>query len=127
MMYTRFMKNSNLANVDWQGRFAHQKAILFNENDLDSKGSKMQVIKIQPDGVIEPHYHKVRTEVFYVLKGEGYITLGDEELKTIADDFMLCAPNTIHAFRNKGKEDFIVAIFRTNDPGDVDMLWVKED
>lgn len=120
------MKKGNLANVEWQGRFAHQKAILFNEENLDAKGSKLQVIKIQPDGIIEPHFHKIRTEVFYVLKGKGIITLGEEELESKEDDFVLCQPNTVHGFKNTGTEDFIVAVFRTNDPGDTDMLWVKD-
>ena len=120
------MKRINLSEVEWVGRFAHQKAILFNEEDLDSKGSKIQVIKIQPDGSIEPHFHKIRTEVFCVLKGTGIITLGDDEIEGKENDFFLCQPNTVHAFKNKSKEDFIVAVIRTNDTGDTDMLWVKD-
>ncbi|HSA83987.1 MAG TPA: cupin domain-containing protein [Patescibacteria group bacterium] len=120
------MKRGNLADVEWQGRFDWQKAILFNEEDLEAKGSKMQVIKLQPGGVIEPHYHKVRTEVFYVLKGQGSILLNGDEFQSKEDDFFLCQPNTTHEFRNTGTDEFIVGIFRTNDPGDADMLWVKD-
>lgn len=121
------MKHGNLADIEWQGRFDWQKAILINEEDLDAKGSKIQVIKLQPGGVIEPHYHKIRTEVFYVLKGEGSILLNGEEYKSKKDDFFLCQPNTTHEFNNTGKTELIVAIFRTNDPGDSDMLWVKDN
>lgn len=118
--------SNNLDNVEWQGRFAHQKAILFNEADFASKGTKFQVIKIQPGGKIEPHYHKVRTEVFYVLRGKGLITLGEERLESVANDYMICKPGTVHAFENNGDQDFIIAVFRTNDPGDSDMLWLNE-
>ncbi len=115
-----------LQNIEWQGRFAHQKAILFNEEDLDSKGSKIQVIKIEPNGEIKPHFHKIRTEVFCVLKGNGIIRLNNEEIKCKAYDFLLCKPNTIHAFKNTGAEDFIVTVIRTNDTGESDMLWLGE-
>jgi len=120
------MTKNNLSNVEWQGRFAHQKAILFTEDDFDSKGTKVQVIKIQPGGKIEPHYHKLRSEAFYVLKGNGIITLDNEQLDCQQDDYILCKPGTVHAFECTSDADFIVAVFRTNDPGDSDMLWVSD-
>ena len=120
------MVKRNLQDVEWQGRFAHQKALLFTEDELHSKGAKFQVIKISPGGRIEPHYHKVRTEVFYVLQGEGTITLGADHMPCQVHDFMICEAPTVHAFKNDSDKDFIVAVFRTNDPGDSDMLWVTE-
>lgn len=119
------MSKKSLNDVEWHGRFDHKKAILFNEDDFNAKGTKVQVIKIQPGGKIEPHYHKVRSEAFYVLKGVGLITLGDEQLSCGQDDYLLCRPGTVHAFKNNGDRDFIVAVIRTNDPGDNDMLWVN--
>lgn len=121
------MTKRNLNNTEWQSRFAHQKTILFTEDDFDSEGTKLQVIKIQPGGEIEPHYHKARTEAFYVLKGSGMITLGDEQFACNADDYLLCKPDTVHAFVNTANRDFIVAVFRTNDLGDSDMHWVNPD
>src|SRR5205085_2484383 len=121
------LKTFRLSDVVWQGRFTHQKAILFNEDDLDAKGSKIQVIKIHPHGAIDPHYHQIRTEVFLVLKGSGIITLDDQEIQSKESDFLLCQPNTVHAFKNTSEEDFIVAVVRTNDPGDTDMHWVKDN
>jgi mannose-6-phosphate isomerase-like protein (cupin superfamily) len=118
------MTKTNLKDTKWEDRFEHQKAILFNEEDFNSKGTKLQVIKIKPGGKIKPHFHKVRSEAFYVLDGVGSIKLGDEDLSCSANDYMLCKPNTIHSFTNTGDIDFIIAVFRTNDPGDTDMLWV---
>lgn len=119
------MGKKNLKDVEWQGRFAHQKAILFTEDDFASKGTKFQVIKISPGGEIKPHYHQVRTEVFLVLQGSGTIILGDEKLQCVVNDSMICKPPSVHAFINNGTEDFVLAVFRTNDPGDSDMLWVE--
>lgn len=120
------MKRINLQDIDWQKRFSHQKSLLFNEEDLQSKGSKIQIIKIETGGEIKPHFHKIRTEVFCVLKGNGVITLDNEEVQSNAFDFLLCKPNTTHAFKNTGNEAFVILVIRTNDTGDSDMLWVDE-
>lgn len=120
------MKKASISNLNWDGRFTHQKAILFDENDLDSVGTKIQVIKIQPNSDIKPHFHKVRTEVFNVVKGRGVICIGEDRLDSNEGDFVLCKPNTVHAFINTGEKEFIVAVFRTNDPGDSDMYWVDK-
>jgi len=120
------MNKNNLSDIKWEDRFEHQKSIIFNEDDFNSKGTKLQVIKIKPGGKIKPHFHKVRTEVFYVLSGKGMIKLDEKDLDCSTNDYLLCQPNTVHAFTNTSDVDFIVAVFRTNDPGDSDMLWVDE-
>lgn len=120
------MPKQNLKDAGWQCRFNHQKVVIFNEQDFSSPGTKLQVIKIQPGGKIEPHYHKERTEAFYVLGGQGQIRQGGEILECTVGDYLLCQPPTIHAFTNTGNDDFIIAVFRTNDPGDSDMLWVSD-
>src|SRR5665213_718814 len=99
------MSKHNFKDIEWQTRFTHQKAILFSEDDLDSKGTKLQIIKIKPGGSIEPHYHKVRTEAFYVLKGNGQIRQNDNTVECSEGDYLLCKPDTVHAFTNHGNDD----------------------
>jgi len=118
------MAKQNLSDVEWQDRFSHQKSILFGEDDFGSKGTKLQAIKFPPKGGIKPHFHKQRTEVFYVLRGKGIISLNGEDNTCQPDDFLICKPGTKHAFTNNGDEDFVIVVFRTNDPGNSDMLWV---
>ena len=117
------MVKRNISNTTWQDRFDHQKTILFDENDFSSPGTKLQVIKFRPNGGIKPHYHRVRTEAFYILAGEGKIMLDGEMMNCVPVDYILCKPGIVHAFTNTGQEDFIIEVFRTNDPGDSDMLW----
>ncbi len=118
------MKAGKLADVSWQDRFEHQKAVLFDESELQSSGSRLQVIKIPQGHDIKPHFHKIRTEAFYVLQGSGIIVLNDKEFSCSPHDYFLCDVGDIHAFSNPHFEDFIIGIFRTNDPGDSDMHWV---
>ncbi|HSX01137.1 MAG TPA: cupin domain-containing protein [Candidatus Saccharimonas sp.] len=119
------MKHFNLNSIDWQGRFEHQKALLFTEDDLKSPGAKFQVIKLEPGVEIKPHYHKARTEVFAILAGAGDIRLGSETYHATTGDIFLCETGDVHAFSNPGQADFIIGVFRTNDPGDSDMLWAE--
>lgn len=120
------MAKRNLHDAEWQGRAGHQKTVLFNEDELRITDAKVQVIRVEPGKKIEPHYHKIRTEAFYVLQGAGIIQQNEENLHCVAHDYFLSKPDTIHAVENTGDEDFIIMIFRTNDPGESDMHWVNE-
>jgi quercetin dioxygenase-like cupin family protein len=61
-----------------------------------------------------------------VIKGAGYINLNNDDLVCKDGDYVLCKPNTTHAFRNNGDEDLLIAVFRTNDVGDSDMYWLNK-
>lgn len=118
------MKVGKLSSAPWEDRFDYQKTILFGDVDLKSTGSKFQVIKLSPGRVIKPHFHNVRTEVFYVLRGVGEIFLSGKTFSCVPHDFFLCEVGEVHAFSNPSSEDFVIGVFRTNDPGDSDMIWV---
>ena len=48
-----------------------------------------------------PHYHEDLVESFYVLSGELWIRLGDEERTLGPGALALVNPGTLHAFANK--------------------------
>ncbi len=43
-----------------------------------------------------------------------------------ARDVLLFNAGDVHDTANSGEEDLIIAIFRTNDPGDSGMFWAVE-
>lgn len=47
------------------------------------------------------HYHKELTESFYIVEGEAWFRLGDEEYNLGAGSFVLVPPGTLHAFANR--------------------------
>lgn len=48
-----------------------------------------------------PHYHEGVTESFFVVSGELWFRLGDEEITLQAGGFVLVPPGTPHAFANR--------------------------
>jgi quercetin dioxygenase-like cupin family protein len=118
------MKKQSLRDMEWQGRSSYQRAVLLTGDDFASVGTKLQLVKLRAGQEIKPHFHQARTEAFCVMAGNGTIRLGDEVFTCEANDFLFCPPPMIHAFQNTGQNDFIICVFRTNDPGDSDMFWV---
>ena len=47
------------------------------------------------------HYHEDLVESFYVLSGELWIRVGDEERNAGPGDFVLVNPMTLHSFANR--------------------------
>jgi uncharacterized cupin superfamily protein len=47
------------------------------------------------------HYHNRLIETFYVLSGELWLRLGDQELTLKPGSFALAAPGALHSFANK--------------------------
>ena len=47
------------------------------------------------------HYHEELTESFYILEGEAWFRLGDEERTLGPGSIVLVPPGTLHAFANR--------------------------
>ena len=116
------MRSGSLSKSKWKDRFTYVKDVPFDENDLNCKGSKFQIVKFKPNTRIKCHYHKKTSEVFSIRKGNGILKINDKEFKCKKDDFFLCEPNDIHEFINDKNEDFIILIFKTNEE-DNDIFW----
>lgn len=55
----------------------------------------------------EAHRHPATEEIYYVLRGEGLIRLGDEERAIGPGDGVAIAPGTPHQIRNTGAADLV--------------------
>ena len=58
------------------------------------------------------HFHKVKDEVFYVIRGRVYLELGPEKTVLVPGDHRHVAPGTIHRF--SGLEDSEIIEFSTH-------------
>jgi quercetin dioxygenase-like cupin family protein len=67
---------------------------------------------VPPGGGPPPHIHQREEECFYLLSGHLTMTLGEEQLKVSAGDFVQIARGTPHTFVNDGDESArMLAIF----------------
>ncbi len=72
---------SSKSKSEWIEKEDYRKKVLFVEDDLDCKGTKVQVVEIERDNEVDPHYHKKQTEVFNIQNGKGIIGIDNEEHK----------------------------------------------
>ena len=120
------MKKGNLSGLKWQERFDYVKNVTFNEDDFKTKGSKFQIVKFPAGKQVDPHFHKTKVEVFYVVKGQGIIKINDQEFRCQPDDFFLIERGDVHQIINDTDEDFIMLVFRTNEIQE-DLHWQNEE
>jgi len=116
------MKKNSLNKLVWNKRFTYLKNIPFNEQDLNCKGTKFQIVKFEPHTSLKPHYHKNTSEIFYIRSGTGILRLNRQEYRCQPDDFFLCEPGDVHEFENDTDKEFVVLIFKTNEAEDIH--WV---
>lgn len=68
----------------------------------------VQEVRFKKGSAVPPHYHRVQTEVFYVL-GKGSIIIGGTLLSLEAGDIVVCEPGEVHETPTAEKDfDFLV-------------------
>lgn len=79
-----------LEPVDWEvrGNYRVSKMHVFDDRTF------VQMVEIS--GRVGEHFHRVQTEVFVVVEGEGRIGIGDEIHEVRCGDVLLCEPGKVH-------------------------------
>lgn len=57
---------------------------------------------------IRPHYQKVSDEIYFILRGEGEISIGEETRKLQQGDMVAIPKGYVHSFVNTGSEPCLV-------------------
>ena len=92
----------------------YSKKVLFTEKELSQQGAVAQIVRIKPGKTVKLHLHKKQTEVFLAVSGQATILISGKRLKIKAGDAILCQPGDQHGVENKSKQDFVLAVFKTN-------------
>ena len=117
------MKYVKLDEKTWLDRQGYSKKILLTENDLNSKGNIVQIVKNKAHTEIKPHYHGKMKEIYHIIKGNAIVFCGDIKVRTKPGDTLLCEPGEIHGLKNDTDQDFEFIVFKINAKED-DMYWV---
>ncbi len=80
----------------------------------DSDVGSLHVVNIKQDS--EVHYHKVRTEFYYVLRGEGEMYLDGDVVPVRAGHAIAIPPGVTH--RARGDLDILNVVIPPHGPGD---------
>lgn len=85
-------------------------------NDGNWKVCKYLIIR--DSAWIGEHYHKLKTELFAFIKGEGKIMIGDKSTYIKAPYTIIVPPNTYHAFYMAEGSEIICLASEVHDPSD---------
>ncbi|APC40082.1 cupin domain-containing protein [Clostridium estertheticum] len=76
---------------------------LFTEGTMDSG-----ILFYEPDETMTPHKHTNLDEIFYVVTGEGIITVNGEDISIKANDVILSPNGESHGFTNNGHNKLVI-------------------
>ena len=80
----------------------------------DSDAASLHVVRIKRDSEI--HYHKVRTEFYYVLRGEGQMYLDGDVVPVRQGHAIAIPPGVTH--RARGDLEILNVVIPPHAPGD---------
>ena len=106
-----------MARIPWQefpGHFggALSKALVAPENS-GSQRIDFRISRYAPMAYVEEHVHKVQEQVYYVLEGEGILTLDDASHLMRTHDYVYVPPGVRHSFTNTGLEGLVFLVITT--------------
>lgn len=66
--------------------------------------------RLEPGQAVTPHFHRETEEVYYILEGEGVMTVGGEKRDVSAGDAILIPLNAIHSLENTGSASMRIVL-----------------
>ena len=106
-----------MAQVPWQefpGHFggALSKALVGPANSGSSR-IDFRISRYAPNAYVQEHVHKVQEQIYYVLEGEGILTLNEERHLMRAHDYVYVPPGVRHSFTNTGLNGLVFLVVTT--------------
>lgn len=115
-----------MAKVAWQqfpGHFggALSKALV----GPDNSGSRLidfRISRYAPMAYVEEHVHRVQEQIYYVLEGEGVLTVDGQPNLMRPHDYVWVPPGVRHGFSNTGLNGLVFLVITTPASDDEDVL-----
>jgi quercetin dioxygenase-like cupin family protein len=106
-----------MAQVPWQefpGHFggALSKALVGPANSGSSR-IDFRISRYAPNAYVQEHVHKVQEQIYYVLEGEGILTLNEERHLMRPHDYVYVPPGVRHSFTNTGLNGLVFLVVTT--------------
>jgi mannose-6-phosphate isomerase-like protein (cupin superfamily) len=65
---------------------------------------------LPPGRSVTPHHHEALEEIYYILRGSGVMTIGDESREVGAGDAICIPKNNRHTLANTGSEEMKILL-----------------
>jgi quercetin dioxygenase-like cupin family protein len=106
-----------MANLPWKefpGHFggALSKALAGPDNTGSSR-LDFRISHYAPAAYVAEHVHRVQEQVYYVLEGQGVLTLNEQRHLMQAHDYVYVPPGVRHSFSNTGLTGLVFLVITT--------------
>ncbi|WP_082605624.1 cupin domain-containing protein [Curvibacter sp. PAE-UM] len=106
-----------MANMPWKEYPGHFGGALSKElagpTTTGSSRVDFRISRYAPMAYVQEHVHKVQEQVYYVLEGEGILTLDDQKQLMRAHDYVYVPPGIRHSFTNTGTDGLVFLVVTT--------------
>jgi quercetin dioxygenase-like cupin family protein len=109
------------ASGPWRRGRGYDKRKLLGDELLPRCIDLLQEVRFKKGDTVAPHYHRVQTEVFYVL-AKGSITIDGQEVEANPGDLIVCEPGEVHGMPHV-EEDFGFLVMKIDYRED-DTVWL---
>ena len=72
-----------------------------------------RISRYAPNAYVQEHSHKIQEQIYYVLEGEGMLTVGKEEHLMRPHDYVYLPPGVPHSFTNTGLSGLVFLVVTT--------------
>jgi len=107
-------KMARLSWKEYPGHFggALSKALVGPENSGSSR-IDFRISRYAPSAYVEEHVHRVQEQIYYVLEGEGMLTLDGAGQLMQLHDYVYVPPGVRHSFTNTGLAGLVFLVITT--------------
>ena len=106
-----------MANLPWKEYPGHFGGALSKElagpGNTGSSLLDFRISRYAPAAYVAEHVHKVQEQVYYVLEGEGILTLDEERHLMRPQDYVYVPPGVRHSFCNTGTAGLVFLVITT--------------
>ncbi|MEK9802523.1 MAG: cupin domain-containing protein [Curvibacter sp.] len=114
-----------MAHMPWKEYPGHFGGALSKElagpETTGSSRVDFRISRYAPMAYVQEHVHKVQEQVYYVLEGEGILTLDDTKNLMRPHDYVYVPPGVRHSFTNTGTGGLVFLVITTPASDDEEM------
>ncbi|MBU3651266.1 MAG: cupin domain-containing protein [Limnohabitans sp.] len=114
---TRHALVENMSKVLWKEYPGHFGGALSKPLvDRDRVGTEkldFRISRYAPAAYVQEHVHQVQEQIYYVLEGEGVLTLDDQSHLMRPHDYVYVPPGVRHSFTNTGTTGLVFLVITT--------------
>lgn len=106
-----------MAQVAWQefpGHFGGALSkLLVGPKNSGSSRLDFRISRYAPGAHVAEHAHKTQEQIYYVLEGEGVLTIDDGKRLMRPHDYVYLPPGVRHSFANTGTDGLVFFVVTT--------------